>query len=99
MTNSGSVLPQGSSRIEHLAAIKSVTVDAQSLEIWRKRKEAGGKQPELRIAMDTVRGGIRRGTYSTLACAKKKLYVENSYMIFGLFSEVVDIVIFHIKLE
>jgi hypothetical protein len=72
----GSVLPQGSSRIEHLAAIKSGSVDAQSLEIWRKKKEAGGKQPELQIAMDTVRGGIRRGTYSTLDCAKKKLHVE-----------------------
>ena len=72
----GSVLPQGSSQIEHLAAIKSGAVDPNSMEIWRKRKEAGGKQPELQIARDKIRGGMRRGTYSTLACAKKKLYVE-----------------------
>lgn len=83
----GSVLPQGSSMIERLAAIKSGSVDAQTLEIWRKRKEAGGKQPELQIAMDTVKGGMRRGTYSTLDWAKKKLHVEKQIydlrLIFG----------------
>lgn len=72
----GSVLPQGSSLIERLAATKSGSVDAQSLEIWRKRKEAGEKQPELQLAKDKIKGAIRRGTYSTLAYAKKKLYVE-----------------------
>lgn len=71
---SANVLPLGSSRIEHLAA--SDQTDWQTLEIWRKKKETGGSEPELNEARDSIRKELSKGTESTLARAKKKLYVK-----------------------
>ncbi len=45
------VLPLGSSQIERLAALKAGDVTPQSLETWRKRKEAGETACELRQAI------------------------------------------------
>lgn len=72
----GSVLPIGSSRIEYLAALASGQADWQALEMWRERKENGGTEPELQRARNRIGEELSEGTETTLAWAKKKLYVK-----------------------
>ncbi len=83
----GSVFPMGSSRIEYLAASASGQVNWQALEIWRKKKESGGTEPELQRARDRIGKELSEGTETTLAWARKKLYVQeqlnNIRLIFG----------------
>lgn len=73
----GSVLPLGSSHIEQKAADISGTTDHQSLESWRKRKEQGGEEPELRRAREWIDGQLGQKTESTIAYAREKLYVKD----------------------
>jgi hypothetical protein len=83
----GTVLPLGSSLIEHRAAISSGNTNWQSLEIWRERKEQGEAAVELRRAKEWIAGRLRQGTESTLAFARQKLYVRDQFneirVIFG----------------
>ena len=72
----GSVLPLGSSHIEYLAASASGQPDWQALEMWRERKENGGSEPELRKARNRISEELSKGTETTLARAKMKLYVR-----------------------
>lgn len=73
----GSVLPLGSSQIEHRAAIASGKADWQSLEVWREKKEQEGTEPGLRKAREWIAGQLSQGTEATLAFAKQKLYVKD----------------------
>lgn len=70
----GSVLPLGSSRIEHMAASSSGNLDWQNLETWRKKKETGGKERELIDARNKIEEELCRKSHATLAWANKKLY-------------------------
>jgi len=83
----GSVLPLGSSRIENIAASASGNLDWENLEIWRKKKESGDTDPELESARNEIEKELSRGTQTTLAWAKKKLFVKEqlyeSRLIFG----------------
>jgi hypothetical protein len=69
----GSVLPMGSSRIEHIAASSSGNLDWQNLELWRKKKESGGQERELIEARNTIEEELSRKSLNTLAGANKKL--------------------------
>ena len=73
----GTVLPLGSSQIEHKAAMNSGKMDWQSLEKWREIKEQGGPAPELRKAREWIAERLTRGTEATLAFAKNKLFVKD----------------------
>jgi len=73
----GCVLPLGSSQIERRAAASSGRADLQSLEVWREKKEQGGQESELRAARDWITGQLSGGTESTLAHAKRKLFVRD----------------------
>lgn len=83
----GSILPLGSSYIEHRAAISSGRTDRQSLEIWRERKEQGGTEHELNIARSWIAERLYQGTESTIAFARAKLYgideINRIRLIFG----------------
>lgn len=62
-------------------------MNSQTLEFWRKRKEAGGNERELQEARNIIEKSVSSGTKATLAWAKKKLYVEKQFydlrVIFG----------------
>jgi len=73
---SAQVLPCGSSHIERRAAEEAGNSDWKSLELWRKRKELGENRPELSDAKQWLSKRLNRGTESTLALAKKKLFVK-----------------------
>jgi hypothetical protein len=73
----GTVLPLGSSLIEHRAAMSSGNTDWQSLEIWRERKERDEAAVELSKAKEWIAGRLNQGTESTLAFARQKLYVTD----------------------
>jgi len=73
---SAQVLPCGSSNIERRAAEEAGSVDWKSLEVWRERKERGENRPELSDAKEWISKRLNRGTESTLALAKKKLFVK-----------------------
>ena len=83
----GSVLHLGSSYIERLAADYSGNSDAQTLENWRKCKEAGESAPELAQAKSWIHKELSQCSTSTLANAKKKLYRKDQLseirLIFG----------------
>jgi len=83
----GSFFPLGSSRIEYIAASISGNLDWKNLELWRKKKESDGNESELRSARDKIEKELSRKTQTTLAWAKKKLYVKEqlykSRLIFG----------------
>lgn len=83
----GSVLPLGSSHIEHLAAKKSGNTTWESLEQWRIRKEQNSDRVELRSARHEVAKDLNKCTTTTLARSKKKLYlqdqIEEIRVIFG----------------
>ncbi|MDW7773744.1 MAG: hypothetical protein SCH71_12725 [Desulfobulbaceae bacterium] len=83
----GNILPCGSSYIELKAAQHCGELDSQSLEKWRKRKERGGTEIELLRAKDNLAKELTKGTRTTLAWTKKKLYVpeqlEDMRVIFG----------------
>ncbi len=83
----GNVLPCGSSRVEFLAANISGSLDHQRLELWRERKESGGAEPELIRAKNMIVEPLIRGTTTTLACAKRKLFrrdeINDIRLIFG----------------
>jgi hypothetical protein len=72
----GSVLPVGSSLIERIAAMSSGSTDRHTLEMWRMRKEDGGREPELQLARSKIESKLKRGTQTTLAWAIKKIYVK-----------------------
>lgn len=72
----GSVLAEGSSYIEQMAASISGDSSWLNLEKWRKRKERGGIEPELKKARNEVGKGLSKGTKTTLLKASMKLYVE-----------------------
>jgi len=72
----GRVLPLGSSHIERLAAESCGKFDCQSLEFWRERKERGEPDKELREAQSWIGEKLNRGTETTLALAKQKLFVQ-----------------------
>jgi hypothetical protein len=72
----GRVLPLGSSHIERYAAEKDGTLDWQSLERWRERKERGESDLELRKAKDWIAKELNSETKCTLAYAKQKLFVR-----------------------
>jgi len=84
---SAQVLPCGSSHIEHSAAEEAGSVDWKSLEVWRERKERGENRQELSAAKERISKNLERGTQSTLALAKKKLFVwqqlDDIKVIFG----------------
>lgn len=73
----GRVLPLGSSHIERLAAESCGKMDCQSLEFWRERKERGEADNELREAQGWIAKKLNRGTETTLALAKRKLFVPD----------------------
>jgi hypothetical protein len=73
----GRVLPLGSSHIERLAAQSCGKMDSQSLEFWRERKERGEADKELREAQGWIAKELNRGTETTLALAKQKLFVPD----------------------
>jgi len=70
----GSVLPEGSSYIEKIAASIFGDSSWQNLEKWRKKKERGGIEPELQKARKEVGKGLSKGTKTTLSKASRKLY-------------------------
>jgi len=73
----GSILPLGSSYIEHLAALRAGKMDWQTLEMWRKRKEAGEKELELQKAREWIASQLSQSTIATLAFTKQKLFVKD----------------------
>src|SRR3990172_10963835 len=73
----GTVLPLGSSLIEHRAATIAGNTNWQSLEIWRERKERDIAAVEIRKAKEWVAGKLSQGTESTLAFARQKLFVTD----------------------
>jgi len=72
----GSVIPIGSSLIEHHAALASGKTDWISLEDWRQKKESGENHPLLEEAKNKIYKELNRRTEETLARAKKKLIVK-----------------------
>lgn len=83
----GSVLHLGSGHIEQLASEYSGRNDAQALESWRQRKEAGDTYPELVRARQWIEKELSQCSTATLACSKKKLYRKDQLgevrLIFG----------------
>jgi hypothetical protein len=83
----GSVWALGSSLIERLAAEHCGNVDCHTLESWREKKENDGSDLELRNARDNIAKELAGKTQTTLAWAKRKLFVreqiENIRIIFG----------------
>ncbi|RMH36736.1 MAG: hypothetical protein D6690_05225 [Nitrospirae bacterium] len=75
----GSVLPLGSSHIEQIAA--RIAADRgdnrQSLEYWRIKKESGESDPILESAKNEIAWKLCQGTETTLAHARRKLYVRD----------------------
>lgn len=55
----------------------SGNVDWVSLEKWREKKEQGYRDRELMCARDWIAENLSEGTQTTLALAKKKLYVKD----------------------
>jgi len=76
----GSVLPLGSSRIDHVAAERAGIVTPATLEAWRSLKERGEHSPELESARNCIAAELGRGTRCTLAMAKKKLYYKDQLL-------------------
>lgn len=70
-----SVLPVGSSKLEHLAAQRNGGLSWENLEHWRKTKESGEDTAELREARNEIREMLSEGSESTICLAKKKLIV------------------------
>ncbi len=73
----GSVLPLGSSQIERQAAWSASRTDSHALEDLRIAKERGERDPALDRAKHWIAEQLSQGTETTLACAKKKLFVRN----------------------
>ena len=74
----GSVLPCGSSQIEFQAANIDGSVTPENLDMWRDRKERGSTEPQLAKAKNMLTEPLSRGTETTLACAKRKLFVKEA---------------------
>ena len=72
----GRVLPIGSSQIERRVAEKCGKTDCLSLENWREKKESGDDAPELKEAKGWISKELNRGTESTLALARNKLFLK-----------------------
>lgn len=72
----GSVLPLGSSHIERRAAKACGNMDCRSLEYWKEKKENGGSDNELSVAKYSIAMELTPKTRSTLAWARKKLFVK-----------------------
>lgn len=72
----GRVHPIGSSHIERIAAECTHNTDCRSLESWRGKKERGESAYELLVARDRIASKLKQGTESTLASAKRKLFVK-----------------------
>ncbi|WP_281183967.1 hypothetical protein [Trichlorobacter lovleyi] len=85
----GSVLPIGSSFIEHYAAdeITNGDYDWQCLEQLRREKEIGAVSPHIERARKKLHKELDRGTTATIAMARKKLFnrdqIRDISVIFG----------------
>lgn len=83
----GNVLPCGSSHVEFNAARINGRLDSQSLEHWRHKKENGCNEAELISAKQKVADQLFKGTRSTLAHSKRKLFIreqlDDMRVIFG----------------
>lgn len=73
----GSVIPLGSSFIEHRAALASGKVDWLTLESWRQKKERGEMETILIETKKGIQEELMRSTRQTLARAKQKLIVKS----------------------
>ena len=69
-----SVLPLGSSKIEYLAASKSMNLDFARLEQLRRMKERGTADSALDDARELIEKELHVESYSSLGVAKKKLF-------------------------
>lgn len=81
----GRVLPLGSSNIERMAAESCGS--AESLDVWRERKERGDNNSAIYSAREKISQQLRQETEATLSCTHKKLYLkdqlEEMRIIFG----------------
>lgn len=84
----GSVLPLGSSFIERYASeLTEAQFDRGQLEFLRKEKESGAKLPILEKARYKILNKLERGTTTTLALSRNKLFcrdqIRDIRVIFG----------------
>jgi len=73
------VLPLGSSRIEWHAAEGNGHINPETLELWRRRKEAGENAAELRLARHRIGEELAIQSYHTLGVARRKLTMKAQF--------------------